>query len=131
VCDGYTRAWEPSLAQAGMACVEGAADDPVKFPKMLSGEKFEIVKDKAGVLVGVATEVVNSGVKFPALTLATVPAPPEFPLVHVPGLPGAVQYQLFSPGVALIWKYDSPARLQASRLTGEPVPVRELLVRAA
>jgi hypothetical protein len=47
----------------------------------------------------------------PQLTLVTVPAPPEFPFVHVPGLPGAVQYQLFSPGVASVWKYDSPAPL--------------------
>jgi hypothetical protein len=27
------------------------------------------------------------------------------------GLPGAVQYQLFCPGFASLWKYDSPAPL--------------------
>jgi hypothetical protein len=66
-----------------------------------------------GVIVGdEPKEHVNQvAPNVPQLTLVTVPAPPEFPLVHVPGLPGAVQYQLFRPGVASVWKYDSPAPL--------------------
>ena len=66
-----------------------------------------------GVIVGddPKEQVSQDAPNVPQLTLVTVPASPEFPFVHVPGLPGAVQYQLLSPGAASFWKYDSPAPL--------------------
>jgi hypothetical protein len=81
--------------------VEGAADDPVKFPKMLSAEKFERANESAGVVVAVATEVVNRGLNVPALKLVTLPAA-EMPFVHVLG--STVQYQTFCPAAASVWK---------------------------
>jgi hypothetical protein len=62
-----------------MPCVLGAAVDPVKFPKMLSAENVEAAKLSAGVVVAVATLVVNRGAKFPALKVDTPPAGPGGP----------------------------------------------------
>jgi hypothetical protein len=46
-------------------------------------EKFESENESAGVVVGVATEVVNNGERFPAEKLLTVPPPePPQPVDH-------------------------------------------------
>jgi hypothetical protein len=56
--------------------VLGAADPPVKLPSILSALKLDKEKVRAGVVVAVATDVVNRGDSAPALKLVTVPLPP-------------------------------------------------------
>jgi hypothetical protein len=55
---------------------EGAALDPVKFAKIVFAAALVRLKLSAGVVVAVATEVVNRGERFPALKPVTVPLPP-------------------------------------------------------
>jgi hypothetical protein len=43
------------------------------LPKILSAEKFERMKESAGVVVAVATEVVKRGESVPALNDVTLP----------------------------------------------------------
>ena len=47
----------------------------MKLPNSVLAAAFESVKLSAGVVVGVATDAVNSGDRFPVLTLVTVPVP--------------------------------------------------------
>jgi hypothetical protein len=48
---------------------------PVLFPKNVCALALDSVNDRAGVLVEVATLVLNKGVKLPELKLLTVPVP--------------------------------------------------------
>lgn len=57
----------------------GAAVDPVKFPNAVFAATLESVNVKAGVVVAVATDVVNNGDRFPEENDVTVPAPPPPP----------------------------------------------------
>jgi hypothetical protein len=52
---------------------EGAAEEPVKFPKNVWAAALESVNVKAGVVVAVATDVVNNGLNVPAENVVTVP----------------------------------------------------------
>ena len=61
--------------KTGAAENVGVALEPVKLPKTVFAAAVERAKDSAGVLVDVATEVVNSGDRFPEETLVTVPVP--------------------------------------------------------
>ena len=54
----------------------GAAAPDVGFPNTVYAPAFDSVKLNAGVVVAVATEVVNSGDKLPDEKLVTVPPPP-------------------------------------------------------
>ena len=67
----------PWLAKSADARVgllnEGAAEDPVKLPKNVWAAALERVNVKAGVVVAVATDVVNSGLNVPAENVVTVP----------------------------------------------------------
>ena len=60
----------------GAALKVGAAELPVKFPNTVFAAAVESVKDRAGVVVAVATDVVNRGDRVPAEKLVTVPDPP-------------------------------------------------------
>jgi hypothetical protein len=66
--------WLANKAEASVGLkYVGAADDPVLLPKIVSAAALEIVNDRAGVVVAVATEVVNNGLKAPAEKVVTVP----------------------------------------------------------
>jgi hypothetical protein len=71
----------------GAALNAGAADAPVKLPNTELAAAALAVNVNAGVVVEVATDVVNRGDSAPALNAVTVPEPPP-PLVatatHVP-----------------------------------------------
>ena len=60
----------------------GAPDEPLQFPKMVPAAALESVNDSAGVDVGFATLVVNSGVRAPALKVLT--EPPDAALIVIP-----------------------------------------------
>jgi hypothetical protein len=60
----------------------GAVSEPVQLANTVLAAALESENDKAGVLVGVATEVVKSGDKFPELKVVTVPDPPGLPKAH-------------------------------------------------
>ena len=47
------------------------------FPNQVFAAAVESVNESAGVVVGVATAVVNNGDKVPALKDVTVPVPPD------------------------------------------------------
>ena len=49
------------------------------LPKSVKAAAFDRLKLSAGVVVAVATLVVNSGERLPALKLVTVPVPPLLP----------------------------------------------------
>ena len=53
----------------------GCALLAVQFPKTLFAAAVSKLKEMAGAVVGVATLVVNSGERFPALTEMTLPVP--------------------------------------------------------
>jgi len=57
----------------------GVADPPVQFPNIVSAPAVENANESAGVVVAVATLVVNSGARFPALNVDTPPPPPPPP----------------------------------------------------
>ena len=60
-----------------VAVNDGAALPPVKFPKAVFAAALLRLNESAGVVVAVATDVVNSGESVPALKLVTVPLLPE------------------------------------------------------
>jgi hypothetical protein len=55
---------------------DGAAVEPVQFPKTLFATAVERANVKAGVVVTVASETVKSGERSPDDTEVTVPEPP-------------------------------------------------------
>jgi hypothetical protein len=55
---------------------DGGAGAPPGFPKIVPAAAFDSVNESAGVVVGFATLVANSGERFPELKLVTVPPPP-------------------------------------------------------
>src|SRR5271169_4472048 len=59
-----------------MAWYVGAAVAFVVLARNVCAGACDSVKDSAGAVVGLATEVVNSGDRLPALKLETVPAVP-------------------------------------------------------
>jgi hypothetical protein len=66
--------WLAKSAEARVGLLnEGAAEEPVKFPKNVCEAALESVNVNAGVLVAVATDVVNSGLNVPAENVVTVP----------------------------------------------------------
>lgn len=62
------------------ALKDGAAVELEKLPKTEKAGAFDSEKLRAGVVVLVATEVVNSGDRFPEVKLVTVPLPPPPPV---------------------------------------------------
>jgi hypothetical protein len=75
----------------GAALNVGATVEPVKLPKTVLAAAVERENVKAGVVVAVATEVVNRGDRASALKLVTVPLPPlgvkhpvALPLARIP-----------------------------------------------
>jgi hypothetical protein len=62
--------------KVGAAVNPGAAEPPVKFPNTVFAAALESENVSAGVVVAVATDDVNSGERFPALNVVTVPEPP-------------------------------------------------------
>jgi hypothetical protein len=53
----------------------GAAEDPDVFPNSVPAAAFDNANERAGVVVAVATEAVNSGLRLPELNEVTVPDP--------------------------------------------------------
>ena len=82
---------------------EGAADEPVQFAKTVSAPALERANVNAGVVVAVATLVVNSGERFPALKVVTLPVPLAVELMVSFGqVPVIVTFvPATSPGVAV------------------------------
>ena len=70
------------IAKVGVAENVGVVEPPVKFPKTLFAAAFDKENDSAGVVVDVATEVVNSGESVPAENDVTVPLPPPPEKLH-------------------------------------------------
>lgn len=66
----------PMPLNADGALKDAGAGAPPGFPKIVPAAALSAVKENAGVVVGVATVTLNSGEKFPELTLVTVPPPP-------------------------------------------------------
>ena len=58
-----------------LGLADGAADDPVALPKYVFAAAFVSANDNAGVVVVLASEVVKSGARSPALKFVTVPLP--------------------------------------------------------
>jgi hypothetical protein len=58
---------------------EGAPVDPVELPKIVPAVALDSENVSAGVVVPVATDVVNSGERFPAVKDVTVPEPVGVP----------------------------------------------------
>ena len=58
---------------------KGAPVPATTRPKTWYWLQFDRLNDNAGVVVGVATPVVNNGDKLPAEKLVTVPSPPTHP----------------------------------------------------
>jgi hypothetical protein len=86
---------------------EGAADDPVKLPKNVWAAALESVNVRAGVLVAVATDVVNSGLNVPAEKVVMVP---EEAAVHVKfPEPSLVRTPAVSAGYNLEFQGPRPA----------------------
>ena len=54
----------------------GAALDEVLLPKIVLAAALDKLKDNAGVVVFVATLVLNNGLKLPAVNCVTVPPVP-------------------------------------------------------
>jgi hypothetical protein len=79
----------------------GAAAEPVAGPaKTRLADWVERAKDNAGVVVAVATDVVNNGARPPAendVTVPPPPPPPELSCTHVE----VAELQLHKLGVAL------------------------------
>ena len=67
------------IANVGVALNVGEADPLVKFPNTLFAAALVRENVSAGVVVAVATEVVKSGERVPALKDVTVPEPPPPP----------------------------------------------------
>jgi len=61
---------------------EGVVGAAVQFPKTVLAAAFESAKESAGVVEAVATEVVKSGERFPALKDVTVPLPETETQLH-------------------------------------------------
>ena len=55
---------------------DGGAGEPEGLPNSVPAGALSAVKENAGVVVGFVTVTLNSGEKFPELTLVTVPPPP-------------------------------------------------------
>jgi hypothetical protein len=55
---------------------EGPAELPVRLAYTVCAAKFDRLKVSDGVVLAVATLVVNSGERLPALKVVTVPPPP-------------------------------------------------------
>jgi hypothetical protein len=75
----------PARPSTGAEVYDGAAELPLAFPKTVPPAAFESANVSAGVVVDVATNVVNKGERAPALKLVTVPVPAAGqPLVVAP-----------------------------------------------
>ena len=87
-----------------IAVKDGPVAAAVKFPNSVFAAALVSENVSAGVVVAVATLVVNSGVKVPALKLVTVPLPDAVALMvwlgHVPVML-AMLVPATSPGVAV------------------------------
>jgi hypothetical protein len=70
-----TSVYATSLGKSPEPIVEkaGTALDAVLFPKKVCAAALDSVNVSAGVVVAVATLVVNNGLRFPALNVETVP----------------------------------------------------------
>jgi len=71
----------PLTPSAGVAVYVGPAADPVALPSTVPAAAFVNAKVKAGVVVAVATLVVNIGERVPAENDVTVPVPVPLPTV--------------------------------------------------
>ena len=81
----------------------GADEDPFGLPNTVLAAALVRVKDRAGVVDGLETEVVNMGDRFPAVNVDTPPPPPPEPhgfaaVVSRPPVPTWTQ----SPGVRVL-----------------------------
>lgn len=65
----------PGIPNTGAVVYAGAAAEVVLFPNTVPPPALLKENVKDGVVVGVPTFVVNSGLRFPALKLVTVPVP--------------------------------------------------------
>jgi hypothetical protein len=65
----------PGMPRTGAMVYPGAAAPVVAFPNTVPPAALVNAKVRAGVVVAVATLVVNRGLRFPALKLVTVPVP--------------------------------------------------------
>jgi hypothetical protein len=62
---------------------EGAPEVPEQLPKIVSPAALVRMKVRAGALVGLATDVVNSGERVPAVNVLTPPPPdPQVAKAH-------------------------------------------------
>jgi len=77
-----------SIPSTGAEVYAGALELELLFPNTVPPAAFDRLNVSAGVVVAVATLVVNSGDRFPALKLVTVPEPPPpehaAPVIFVP-----------------------------------------------
>ena len=98
----------------------GAAEELNVLQKMVLAFALSSVKLKAGVVVGLLTEVVNNGERVPALKLVTVP--PDAAMVIVPA-PGVIVIPV--PWVRVARLKPLPLPIRSSPLVGvldKPVP---------
>jgi hypothetical protein len=68
----------------GRALNVGPDEELVRLPSRVLAPALDRVKVSAGVVVGVATEVVNNGDRLPAVNVVTPPPPPPVKLQVVP-----------------------------------------------
>jgi hypothetical protein len=74
----------PGTPKTGAIVYAGAPELDALLPNTVPPLALLRAKLRAGVVVGVATEVVNSGLRVPALKLVTVPVPVATHFVSVP-----------------------------------------------
>jgi len=65
----------PGIPSTGAVVYEGAPEVDAGFPNTVPPAALLSANDNAGVVVAVATEVVNRGERLPALNDVTVPVP--------------------------------------------------------
>lgn len=65
----------PGIPRTGAVVNAGPAEPVVLFPNTVPPPALLRVNVRAGVVVAVATDVVNNGLRLPALKLVTVPKP--------------------------------------------------------
>jgi hypothetical protein len=91
----------------------GAADEPVALPNHEVAAAFVKRKVSAGVVLDVATEVVNNGESVPAVKLVTVPEPA--PVLVIVTLPVPPTGEIDIPVPAVIWLTPPPLPLPPAK----------------
>jgi hypothetical protein len=106
----------PGIPRTGAVVYAGAADDVVLFPNNVPPPALLRANVSAGVVVAVATLVVNNGDRFPAENVVTVP---EFPATQESccGFPPSVRRNV----------PEAPVVVGRMRSFGEPAAAATLI----